>query len=168
MSRLKRSFFITLGAVVIGEVALGALFFYFEYQIIVPRVASFVITNSALATAEKSVADYKSSTIPTLQRNEEFLRNLEGLFYTEDRGIEFILFLEGVVNRNNLTHTITIPPTKANSVVAFRVEGSFQNIMRFLREIEHERFLAIIKDVSIQRRVGSTVSASIQMMLATP
>lgn len=168
MSKLKKNFFITLGAVVVGEVALGALFFYFEYQIIAPRVASFTLTNNALATSEKSIADYKSNVTPTLQRNEEFLRNLEGLFYTEDRGREFILFLEGVVNRNNLTHTITIPPTKANSIVSFQVEGSFQNVMRFLREIERERFLAIIKDVSIQSRIGSRVSASIQMMLATP
>lgn len=167
MISLKKKFFVTLAAILAGEIALAALFVVFQTKIIQPRTEKFVSTNDAITAIEQSIADYKNVVAPAFKRNEAFLNNLEELFFSEEQGRQFLKFLKEAVGRNRLTHSITLPPSKENSAIGFRVEGRLPDVVRFLREIEHEQYLLTIKDVSIQRRSDGVVAAIIQANLAT-
>ena len=167
MISLKKKFFITLAVVLAGEVVLAALFVLFQAQIIQPSTEKFISTNDAITSTEQSIADYIKVVAPAFQRNKDFLDHLEELFFSEAQGRQFLKFLKEVVSRNHLTHSITLPPSKGSPAIGFRVEGNFSDVVRFLREIEHEQYLLTIKDVSIQRRNDGAVAAVIQANLAT-
>ena len=167
MISLKKNFFITLAIVLAGEVILAALFVVFQTQIIQPSTENFIRTNDAITSTEQSIADYIKVVAPAFQRNKDFLDHLAELFFSEEQGRQFLKFLKEVVSRNHLTHSITLPPSKGSPAIGFRVEGNFSDVVRFLREIEHEQYLLTIKDVSIQRRNDGAGAAVIQANLAT-
>ena len=169
MNSFKKNFYLTFGGVGVVCALLVGGFGYLLVWIILPYAEEFTSTEASIRTSEQSIAQYRQIVAPELARTNEEMSKVQHLFFDpeKDGGLSFILFLEKIVQRNNLTQKNVAPPTSKGKqpTMSFTVEGSYENILRFLREIENEAYLIAIDSVSIQHGADGLHAANFQLLL---
>ncbi len=147
MTSIKQKFLLTLGSVVLSISGLALIFLYLYQNKVLPLMESFGATETAIREAERRITFYNETIDPELKKYGEEVKNLQSLFFAPGRELEFIIFIEKVAKRNTLKHSLTTTPIAGNLQASVALEGEYQNILQFLREIQNEKFFLTITNI---------------------
>ena len=155
---MKIRFFITLALVVsiVGGL-FGGYFYLWQYEVapLVDRFSATQINIQALNDEDE-----------VFRKKIEPLKEVRSLFFKPEPILDYIIFIETLAKRNNLIHTIGTAPTAGMASSQITVSGSYQNIVRFLREIENDKILVHVQSVALQAS-GELVTANIFIKMQT-
>ncbi|MEK7576655.1 MAG: hypothetical protein AAB482_03085 [Patescibacteria group bacterium] len=161
---MKLQFFITITIVVfVVGFLFGGYIYFWQYEVS-PLIDRFFQTKINIQSLNDQNNAYRVNIEPDFEKNSEDLKKIRSVFFKPEPVLSYIIFIEMLAKRNTLIHTIISTPTAIAPSSQITVSGTYQNITRFLREIENDSILIRVQSVALQGS-GENMSANILLKL---
>ncbi|MEK7576651.1 MAG: hypothetical protein AAB482_03065 [Patescibacteria group bacterium] len=161
---MRERFFKTLAVVVLFVGVIFGNYFYIWRYHVVSLADRFSNAKRNIQELNEENDMYRKNIEPSLLHSAEDIKTARGLFFKPDPLLDFIYIVETLAKRNNLVHAIAAVPTADTTSSQISVTGSYQNIIRFLREIENDALLIRVQSVALQGS-GKEMTANILIKL---
>lgn len=107
------------------------------------------------------------------ETNKEYIQTLRGYFIQKGDEVKFIEQIEEISRKSSIQFEISSIDTKPNQVKNFKeditvrmnIEGSWQNIMRFVDMLEKINFGVLVQNISLDAKTGDGWSGMVEFVI---
>jgi len=149
----KIFFYLTTGAAIIGFLIIFLIW---------PTAESIKLMGDEIFSQKKALEEKfnKGQSLEILAKNIKNISadmdNFNQMFINKNSALEFVSALEKISVNNNVSQkiylpTINIEPEQQFQIFELRlsVSGSYKNVMRYIKEIEHLDYFVVIKKINL-------------------
>jgi len=168
---MKRNFTLYIKTIIGLLLCLGlAAFVIFPTFKSVNKLKNSVHESNVELEKTKQTQENFSSIKTEFEKVQESSKSLEGAFVTKDTPtiLETIEYIENLASARHVTQTLTINPipesndaTTISSAIEITLEGSFDSIYLFIKDVEDLPYYININSVNVAKQLNESYTATL-------